>query len=75
MEGVHDYHKTSIDIIVSQENITNADYTVPPKLQKQIFSCVQMQKTQPASYIAILTLTHVLCLFYSKLNNLHNYYY
>lgn len=55
MEGVHDYHKTSIDIIVSQENITNADYTVPPKLQKQIFSCVQMQKTQPASYIAILT--------------------
>lgn len=54
MEGVNDYHKTSIDIIVSQENITNADYTVPPKLRK-IFSCVQMQKTQPASYIAILT--------------------
>lgn len=52
MEGVHDYHKTSIDIIVSQENITNADYT---KTTKQIFSFVQMQKTQPASYIAIFT--------------------
>lgn len=25
------------------------------KTTKQIFSCVQMQKTQPASYIAILT--------------------
>lgn len=55
MEGVNDYHKTSIDIIVSQENITNADYTVSPKTTKKIFSCVQMQKTQPASYIAILT--------------------
>lgn len=52
MEGVHDYHKTSIDIIVSQENITNADLH---QTTKQIFSCVQMQKTQPASYIAILT--------------------
>lgn len=55
MEGVNEYHKTSIDVIVSQENITNADYTVSPKTTKQIFSCVQMQKTQPASYIAILT--------------------
>lgn len=55
MEVVNDYHKTSIDIIVSQENITNADYTVSPKTTKQIFSCVQMQKTQPASYIAILS--------------------
>lgn len=55
MEGVHDYHKTSIDIIVSQENIQTQIYTEPPKLPKQIFSCVQMQKTQPASYIAILS--------------------
>lgn len=55
MERVNDYHKTSIDIIVSQENITNADLHRAPKTTKQIFSCVQMQKTQPASYIAILT--------------------
>lgn len=55
MEGVHDYHKTSIDITVSQENITNADLHRAPKTTKQIFSCVQMQKMQPASYIAILT--------------------
>lgn len=55
MEGVHDYHKTSIDIIVSQENITNVDLHRAPKTTKQICSCVQMQKTQPASYIAILT--------------------
>lgn len=40
MEGVNDYHKTSIDIIVSQENITNADYTVSPKTtKKNIFVC------------------------------------
>lgn len=37
MEGVNDYHKTSIVIIVSQENITNADYTVPPKLPNKYF--------------------------------------
>lgn len=40
MEGVNDYHKTSIDIIVSQENITNADFT-PCLLnyQTNIFVC------------------------------------
>lgn len=55
MEGVHDYHKTSIDIIVSQENITNADYTVPPKLPNKYFRVYRWKKTKPASYIAILT--------------------
>lgn len=41
MEGVHDYHKTSIDIIVSQENITNADLHRASKTthQTNIFVC------------------------------------
>lgn len=44
MEGVHDYHKTSIDIIVSQENITNADYTEPPKLPNKYFRAYRCKK-------------------------------
>lgn len=44
MEGVNDYHKTSIDIIVSQENITNADDTVPPKLPNKYFRVYRCKK-------------------------------
>lgn len=54
MERVNDYHKTSIDNSLTGKYYKRRLHRAP-KTTKQIFSCVQMQKTQPASYIAILT--------------------